>query len=84
MYSDGGLVDVCILLAEMLAIRSFKTSWYEENIINIHSNTRPIVFPAAVPPLAQDVCIKLLNRDPEQRLGAKGVASIKAHLSSTA
>jgi serum/glucocorticoid-regulated kinase 2 len=68
-----------ILLAEMLTITSFKPSWYEENIINIHSNTRPIVFPAVVPPFAQDICIKLLNRDPEQRLGAKGVADIKAH-----
>ncbi|TVY38725.1 Serine/threonine-protein kinase [Lachnellula occidentalis] len=70
-----------ILLIEMLTIPSpnSNTSWYVDNITNIHSNTRPLVFPAVVPPLAQDICIKLLNRDPEQRLGARGVADIKAH-----
>jgi serum/glucocorticoid-regulated kinase 2 len=68
-----------ILLAEMLT--GLKPSWYDENITGINSKIGSFYFPDpdVVPPLAQDISIKLFNRDPEQRLGAKGVAEIKAH-----
>jgi serum/glucocorticoid-regulated kinase 2 len=68
-----------ILLAEMLT--GVEPSWYDENIAGINSKIESIYFPDpdVVPPLAQDISIKLFNCDPEQRLGAKGVAEIKAH-----
>ncbi len=68
-----------ILLAEMLT--GFGPSWYDDNISGMDSKIESFYFPDpnVVPPLAQDISIKLFNRDPEQRLGAKGVAEIKAH-----
>ena len=71
-----------ILLADMLSC--FAPHWYrwrEKFLTAIHTTTesQPIVFPATIPAPAQDLCIKLLHRDPEQRLGAKGVAEIKNH-----
>jgi serum/glucocorticoid-regulated kinase 2 len=80
-----------ILLAEMLT--GLAPSWYDEGITGTNSNiesfyfrprnggTMSFYFPDidVVPPLAQDISIKLFHRDPEQRLGAKGVAEIKVH-----
>ncbi|RFU72247.1 serine threonine- kinase gad8 [Trichoderma arundinaceum] len=40
---------------------------------------QPIQFPEHLPPDAQDIMVKLLNRDPKQRLGAHGVSEIKTH-----
>lgn len=37
-------------------------------------------FPDFFPPLAQDLCEKLLVSDPDQRLGREGMEDLKAHL----
>jgi serum/glucocorticoid-regulated kinase 2 len=68
-----------ILLAEMLT--GLAPSWYDEDIAGTNSKIESFYFPDpdVVPPLAQDISIKLFHRDPEQRLGAKGVAEIKVH-----
>jgi len=80
-----------ILLAEMLT--GLAPSWYDEDITGTNSDIESFYFrprnggtmsfyfpdPDVVPPLAQDISIKLFRRDPEQRLGAKGVAEIKVH-----
>jgi serum/glucocorticoid-regulated kinase 2 len=43
--------------------------------------SEPLHFPGSdiVPPAAKDLLTKLLNRKPEQRLGANGASEIKAH-----
>lgn len=68
-----------ILLAEMLT--GLAPWWYDEDITGMSSKIESFYFPDpdVVPPLAQDISIKVFHRDPEQRLGAKGVAEIKAH-----
>ncbi len=68
-----------IILAEML--RGLAPLWYDEDTTGMNCKIESFYFPDpdVVPPLAQDISIKLFHRDPEQRLGAKGVAEIKAH-----
>ncbi|QUC16772.1 uncharacterized protein UV8b_01013 [Ustilaginoidea virens] len=41
--------------------------------------SEPLHFSDVVPPAAKDLLIKLLNRNPEERLGANGSAEIKTH-----
>ena len=43
---------------------------------------QPLTFPdnVIIPPTAQDLLIRLLDRDPQHRLGAIGSAEIKSHL----
>ncbi|KAJ3370995.1 hypothetical protein GGF31_003725 [Allomyces arbusculus] len=67
-----------ILLYEML---TGLPPYYDENVNEMYRKIlyAPLTFPADVPPLAQDLLTKLLDRDPDKRLGAKGAAEIKAH-----
>ncbi|CZR65792.1 related to protein kinase 1 [Phialocephala subalpina] len=65
-----------ILLAEMLS--GLPPSWYDEDI---NGKIEAFYFPDpdVVAPVAQDISIKLFNRNPKERLGAKGIAKIKTH-----
>lgn len=57
--------------------------FYDEDTIEKHRKIlfEPLEFPGPnlIPSVAQDVLNKLLNRNPEQRLGTKGVSEIKSH-----
>lgn len=69
-----------VLLYEML---TGLPPFYDENTNEMYRKIlgEPLHFPGheVVPPAAKDLLTKLLNRDPEQRLGANGSAEIKAH-----
>ncbi|KAJ2976219.1 hypothetical protein NUW58_g8141 [Xylaria curta] len=69
-----------VLLYEML---TGLPPFYDENTNEMYRKIlgEPLHFPGpeVVPPAAKDLLTKLLNRNPEQRLGAAGSAEIKAH-----
>jgi len=69
-----------VLLYEML---TGLPPFYDENTNEMYRKilSEPLHFPDhdIVPPAAKDLLTKLLNRDPQQRLGANGSAEIKAH-----
>lgn len=67
-----------VLLYEML---TGLPPFYDENTNEMYRKilSEPLHFSDVVPPAAKDLLTKLLNRDPEQRLGANGSAEIKAH-----
>lgn len=69
-----------VLLYEML---TGLPPFYDENTNEMYRKilSEPLHFPGPeiVPPAAKDLLTKLLNRKPEQRLGANGAAEIKAH-----
>ncbi|KAJ4300130.1 Serine/threonine-protein kinase [Collariella sp. IMI 366227] len=69
-----------VLLYEML---TGLPPFYDENTNEMYRKilSEPLHFPnhEVVPPAAKDLLTKLLNRDPQQRLGANGSAEIKAH-----
>lgn len=69
-----------VLLYEML---TGLPPFYDENTNEMYRKilSEPLHFPSAdiVPPAAKDLLSKLLNRNPEERLGAAGSAEIKAH-----
>jgi len=57
--------------------------FYDENTNDMYRKilTEPLHFPGpeVVPPAARDLLTRLLDRNAEKRLGAKGAAEIKAH-----
>lgn len=57
--------------------------FYDENTNEMYRKilTEPLHFPSPeiVPPAARDLLTRLLDRNAEKRLGAKGAAEIKAH-----
>jgi serum/glucocorticoid-regulated kinase 2 len=69
-----------VLLYEML---TGLPPFYDENTNEMYRKilSEPLHFPGPeiVPPTAKDILTKLLNRNPEQRLGANGASEIKAH-----
>lgn len=69
-----------VLLYEML---TGLPPFYDENTNEMYRKilSEPLHFPGTdiVPPAAKDLLAKLLNRKPEQRLGANGASEIKAH-----
>lgn len=69
-----------VLLYEML---TGLPPFYDENTNEMYRKilSEPLHFPGpeVVPPAAKDLLTKLLNRNPEERLGAGGSAEIKAH-----
>ena len=69
-----------VLLYEML---TGLPPFYDENTNEMYRKilSEPLHFPGPeiVPPAAKDLLTKLLNRKPEQRLGANGASEIKAH-----
>jgi len=68
-----------ILLVGMLT--QLDPSWYDDNITSPDVKISTFYFPDADVGLspAQDLSIRLFNRHPAHRLGANGVAEIKAH-----
>jgi serum/glucocorticoid-regulated kinase 2 len=69
-----------VLLYEML---TGLPPFYDENTNEMYRKilSEPLHFPGpeVVPPAAKDLLTKLLNRNPDERLGAGGSAEIKAH-----
>lgn len=69
-----------VLLFEML---TGLPPFYDENTNDMYRKilSEPLHFPSQdiVPPSAKDLLTKLLNRKPDQRLGANGASEIKAH-----
>ena len=69
-----------VLLYEML---TGLPPFYNENTNEMYRKilSEPLHFPGPeiVPPAAKDLLTRLLDRDPEQRMGARGAAEIKAH-----
>lgn len=69
-----------VLLYEML---TGLPPFYDENTNEMYRKilTEPLHFPGPelVPPAAKDLLIRLLDRNPNRRLGANGSAEIKAH-----
>ena len=69
-----------MLLYEML---TGLPPFYDENTNEMYRKilSEPLHFPGPeiVPPAARDLLSRLLDRNPELRLGAKGAAEIKAH-----
>ena len=57
--------------------------FYDENTNDMYRKilTEPLHFPGpeVVPPAARDLLTRLLDRNADKRLGAKGAAEIKAH-----
>ncbi|KFY08902.1 hypothetical protein V492_05808 [Pseudogymnoascus sp. VKM F-4246] len=70
-----------VLLYEML---TGLPPFYDENTNEMYRKilSEPLHFPGSdiVPPAAKDLLTKLLNRKPEERLGANGASEIKAHV----
>lgn len=69
-----------VLLYEML---TGLPPFYDENTNEMYRKIlqEPLTFPSQeiVPGAARDLLSRLLDRDPERRLGANGAAEIKAH-----
>lgn len=69
-----------VLLYEML---TGLPPFYDSNTNEMYRKilSQPLHFPEGnvVPPVARDLLTKLLNRDPEKRLGVNGAEEIKAH-----
>jgi serum/glucocorticoid-regulated kinase 2 len=69
-----------VLLYEML---TGLPPFYNENTNEMYRKilSEPLHFPGPeiVPPTAKDLLTKLLDRNPETRLGARGASEIKAH-----
>lgn len=70
-----------VLLYEML---TGLPPFYDENTNEMYRKilTEPLHFPTderIMPEAARDLLKKLLNRNPDERLGAKGAEDIKAH-----
>ncbi|KAK0386002.1 hypothetical protein NLU13_5839 [Sarocladium strictum] len=67
-----------VLLYEML---TGLPPFYDENTNEMYRKilSEPLHFSDVVPPAAKDLLTKLLNRNPDERLGANGSAEIKAH-----
>jgi serum/glucocorticoid-regulated kinase 2 len=69
-----------VLLYEML---TGLPPFYDENTNEMYRKilSEPLHFPGpeVVPPAAKDLLTKLLNRKPDQRLGAQGASEIKSH-----
>ncbi len=67
-----------ILLFEML---TGLPPFYDENVNDMYHKivNMELTFPDHISPKAKDLLHKLLNRDPESRLGAKGADEIKSH-----
>ncbi|OOF99734.1 hypothetical protein ASPCADRAFT_138508 [Aspergillus carbonarius ITEM 5010] len=69
-----------VLLYEML---TGLPPFYDENTNDMYRKIlqEPLTFPSTdiVPPAARDLLTRLLDRDPERRLGANGAAEIKSH-----
>ncbi|KAE8871200.1 hypothetical protein PTNB73_02659 [Pyrenophora teres f. teres] len=69
-----------VLLYEML---TGLPPFYDENTNDMYRKilTEPLHFPGpeVVPPAARDLLTRLLDRNADKRLGAKGAAEIKAH-----
>ncbi|KAK2066634.1 hypothetical protein P8C59_000433 [Phyllachora maydis] len=69
-----------VLLYEML---TGLPPFYDETVNEMYRKilSEPLHFPShdVVPPAAKDLLTKLLDRNPQQRLGANGSAEIKAH-----
>jgi serine/threonine protein kinase len=57
--------------------------FYDENTNEMYRKIlqEPLTFPGPeiVPPAARDLLTRLLDRDPQRRLGSNGAAEIKAH-----
>ncbi|KFY50494.1 hypothetical protein V495_00210 [Pseudogymnoascus sp. VKM F-4514 (FW-929)] len=70
-----------VLLYEML---TGLPPFYDENTNEMYRKilSEPLHFPHSdiVPPAAKDLLTKLLNRNPDDRLGANGASEIKAHV----
>jgi serum/glucocorticoid-regulated kinase 2 len=70
-----------VLLYEML---TGLPPFYDENTNEMYRKilSEPLHFPGPeiVPPAAKDLLTKLLNRKPDERLGANGASEIKAHI----
>jgi len=70
-----------VLLYEML---TGLPPFYDENTNEMYRKilSEPLHFPGSdiVPPAAKDLLTRLLNRKPEERLGANGASEIKAHV----
>lgn len=69
-----------VLLYEML---TGLPPFYDENVNEMYRKIlqEPLTFPNSdiVPPAARDLLTRLLDRDPQRRLGATGAAEIKSH-----
>ncbi|KEZ40571.1 Serine/threonine-protein kinase gad8 [Scedosporium apiospermum] len=67
-----------VLLYEMLM---GLPPFYDENTNEMYRKilSEPLHFPTDIPAAAKDLLTKLLNRNPDERLGANGSAEIKAH-----
>ncbi|KAL4897830.1 kinase-like domain-containing protein [Aspergillus ambiguus] len=69
-----------VLLFEML---TGLPPFYDENTNDMYRKIlqEPLMFPSdqIVPPAARDLLSRLLDRNPERRLGANGAAEIKSH-----
>ncbi|KAL5359826.1 kinase-like domain-containing protein [Aspergillus floccosus] len=69
-----------VLLYEML---TGLPPFYDENTNDMYRKIlqEPLMFPSddIVPPAARDLLSRLLDRDPQRRLGANGAAEIKSH-----
>ncbi|BCR96197.1 serine/threonine-protein kinase [Aspergillus luchuensis] len=69
-----------VLLYEML---TGLPPFYDENTNDMYRKIlqEPLTFPSTdiVPPAARDLLSRLLDRDPQRRLGANGAAEIKSH-----
>ncbi|KAF9893901.1 hypothetical protein FE257_010071 [Aspergillus nanangensis] len=69
-----------VLLYEML---TGLPPFYDENTNDMYRKIlqEPLTFPSndIVPPAARDLLQRLLDRDPQRRLGANGAAEIKSH-----
>ena len=67
-----------VLLYEML---TGLPPFYDENTNEMYRKilSEPLHFPNDMPQAAKDLLTKLLNRNPDERLGANGSAEIKAH-----